>query len=131
MCHIIFKHMSNLSHDQRVQKYIHPSLKPTYHRLQDKAYIRHVAGYFTTSIDYTQMGITLLYKIHVHSPRTEVDTEKPGNDCCSSRIPQTDGNDSIMSDHSEQTPPVNCTEPQPSSQTPCPRRLKTPNIGHL
>ena len=52
MCYTIFKHMGNLKNVQRVEKYIHPALKPTYYELRDTAYhLRHEEGYFTTNKD--------------------------------------------------------------------------------
>ena len=55
--------MCNLKDTQRVEKYIPPSLKPAYHKLQDQAYkLRHIHGFFNTRIDYTPEGITLLTK---------------------------------------------------------------------
>ena len=104
MCQTIFKQMNNLQNNERVEKYIHPSLKPSYYVLRHKAYnLRHVHNYFTTRIDYTPDGLTLLCKHHETSPWTrcaESDTDLSEDGLSLSAILQTDGNDSIMTDTS-------------------------------
>ena len=98
MCQIIFNHMTNLKRDQRVSKYIHPSLVPQFHDLTNQAFhLRHDQG-LQTRIDYGTDGLLLLSKkpsqiswelVCKHMPSEE----SPADDL----IPQVDGNDSIAS----------------------------------
>ena len=96
MCHIVYKHMSNLKETERIEKYIHPSLKPTYYNLTHQAYnLRHNLGYYSTRIDYTRDGLALLFKSIERSDWEEADLVNPDHSNTPA-IPQLDGSSSHL-----------------------------------
>ena len=79
MCYTIFKHYDNLKELQRVEQYIHPSLKPTFSALSHHAnHLRHDLGYYSTRIDYKADGLVLLLKTDSRSPWAEHDPQVHG-----------------------------------------------------
>ena len=97
MCFTIFKHMSNLKGINRVEKFIHPLLKPSYYTLSNLAHsLRHEHGYYSTRIDYSLCDLVLLVKTRENSPWSELETLPQVSNSGDSREPcdslsETDG----------------------------------------
>ena len=98
MCLTIFRGMLNLTGNERVEKYIHPSLRSTYTTLQERAYQLRHSHNLNTRIDYSTNGLILLSKKKDERRWTiaESDVDTQVKDIAPI-IPQVDGNLSISS----------------------------------
>ena len=80
MCHIIFRHMRNMKGIERIEKYIHPSLRDLHRELTTEAFkLRQEHNYYKTRIDYTRDSLTLLVKATESSPWTQFSPENAEN----------------------------------------------------
>ena len=80
MCHIIFRHMRNMKGIERIEKYIHPSLRDLHRELTTEAFkLRQEHNYYKTRIDYTRDSLTLLVKATESFPWTQFSPENAEN----------------------------------------------------